>query len=139
MDEFSQTFRVICNRSEREKKIQEIVILPRQEITLSVLYLTITFIYHVSSSSFQRQERNYIEKVGATYIIIYTQWRFWRWLNFFLIFSQFCLDLHCLDIFNFTFLRQFFLEASAGAGRRKPELLLPIYCYFRKMCQSAFW
>ena len=69
MDEFSQTFRVICNRSEREKKIQEIVILPRQEITLSVLYLTITFIYHVSSSSFQRQERNYIEKVGATYII----------------------------------------------------------------------
>ena len=69
MDEFSQIFRVICNRSEREKKIQEIVILPRQEITLSVLYLTITFIYHVSSSSFQRQERNYIEKVGATYII----------------------------------------------------------------------
>ena len=69
MDEFFQTFRVICNRSEREKKIQEIVILPRQEITLSVLYLTITFIYHVSSSSFQRQERNYIEKVGATYII----------------------------------------------------------------------
>ena len=39
-------FRVICNRSEREKKIQEIVILPRQEITLSVLYLRITFIYH---------------------------------------------------------------------------------------------
>ena len=39
-------FRVICNRSEREKKIQEIVILPRQEITLSVLYLWITLIYH---------------------------------------------------------------------------------------------
>ena len=42
--------RVICNRSEREKKIQEIVILPRQEITLSVLYLWITFIYHVQLS-----------------------------------------------------------------------------------------
>ena len=50
MDKFSQTFRVICNRSEREKKIQEIVILPRQEITLSVLYLWITFIYHVQLS-----------------------------------------------------------------------------------------
>ena len=39
-------FHVICNWSEREKKIQEIVILPCQEITLSVLYLWITLIYH---------------------------------------------------------------------------------------------
>ena len=40
-------FHVICNRSEGEKRIEEIVILPCQEITLSVLYLRITLIFHV--------------------------------------------------------------------------------------------